>query len=190
MTDDGFVPAGTKKSGRTKSGGPPRPPKAKGNDLLADSEAVGPAASRWDEDLERDITCGCCGANSAKLMCLLAYLIGIFSFIIALTEKRSYYVVFHACQSMVISSIYCVIAIVFALIDHLVIKTLAFSVLSFVWFCLFAILLIFCIVYAWRNAESGDLFQIVGLGRLAEKMADKFFSIGNGSDRANNNEEL
>ena len=184
VTDDGFVPGKSSSSSASRSGGP--------DDLLAEAETRGEGRrgrGRWAHD--RGVTCNCCGPTSVKWMCLLAYVTGwIGGLIIALSEKRCYYLVFHACQSMVISSIYCILAAVFAVIDHLVIRSLAFSVVSFVWWCLYVILLVVCIIYAWTNADSGDLFQIVGLGSLAEKMADKFFSIGNAAMSQEDNDDI
>jgi uncharacterized membrane protein len=126
-----------------------------------------------DVSEERDVTC----CLPVRWMCLIAYATGLVGgLLVALMEKRSYYCVFHACQSVIVCSIYVTFAIVFGLIDNLVIHSLSFSVISFVWFCLYLILMIVCIVFAWKNEQSEDLFQIIGLGRLAEKMADKLFT--------------
>lgn len=155
------------------------------NDMLAEAERVGDRSSykslNEEEKDDNRPSCGC----GAGFICFIAYLFGwISGLIIGLVEKKSYYCVFHACQSIVISSIYCILAIVFALIDRLVIQPggLGVSVISLVWFILYLILMIVCIIFAWKNEHTGDLFQIVGLGVLAEKMADKFFSIGNRQD--------
>ncbi len=106
------------------------PSKPKGNDLLADSEAVGhraPQQGSGGEEEHSQQTC-CC---TPGWLCVIAYLTGwVGGLIIGLSEKRCYFVVFHACQSMIISSIYCVFAIVFALIDHLVIRVRALTVWS------------------------------------------------------------
>ncbi len=138
-----------------------------------------------------------CVACSDQLSCPRSgWLSGL---IIALVEANSYFVVFHACQSIVISIIYCLFAIMFALIDNLVIQPggLNFSITSFIWFVLYLILskcstspvamraccltcappqVIVCCIFAVKNQESGDLFQLVLVGGLAEKMADKFFN--------------
>ncbi len=155
------------------------PSKPKGNDLLADSDAEGHRGSEGrggDEEEAGHATC----CATAGWLCVIAYLTGwVGGLVIALAEKRNYFVVFHACQSIVVSSIYCTLAVVFALIDLLVIKGVGFSVISLVWFLLYAVLVVVCIIFAWKHRNSGDLFQIVGLGVLAERLADKFFRIGN-----------
>ena len=86
---------------------------------------------------------------------------------------------FHACQALILSAVYCTFAILFALLDSLVIRTLDFAVCSFVWWVVYMILMIVCIVYAWKNVKSGDLFQLLGVGYLAEKVADKFYACCN-----------
>ncbi len=81
---------------------------------------------------------------------------------------------------MIVSSIYAIFAMVFAIIDVFAIMPTGVSVavMSLVWFILFLILLIILTIFAWKNRESGDLFMIIGIGGLAEKVADKFFTIG------------
>jgi hypothetical protein len=99
------------------------------NDMLADAEMVGPDGRQSKRssvnDKERQTSC-CCSPGWLSIIAYLTLWIG--GLIIALSEKRSYYVVFHSCQSMLVSSIYCIVAAIFAPIDVLVIMPTGVSV--------------------------------------------------------------
>lgn len=86
--------------------------------------------------------------------------------IIALVERNSYFVVFHASQSIVLSIIYCFFAIIFAIIDRFAIAPtgMTFSIMSFIWFVLYLILIIVCSIFAVKNQHTGDLFQLILVG--------------------------
>lgn len=121
------------------------------------------------------------------IICIIAYVFGwVSGLIIGLSEKRSYYCVFHACQSILISGLYCTFAVVFALIDRLVIQPggLGVSIISLIWFLIYLVLMVVCCVFAWKHQDSGDLFQLVIVGGFAEKIADAFFkTCGNEGDK-------
>jgi uncharacterized membrane protein len=181
LDDGGFVPSGKEESraapAARRSDGAYVAQRPKGDDLLADSEGVG--YNRKSSAAGVQETSCCC---SPGVLALIAYwTLWIGALVICLTEKRSYYAVFHGAQSMILSSIYCIFAVVFACIDVYAIMPTGVSVavLSLIWGILFVILLVIMSVFAWKNRHSGDLFQVVLIGGLAEKLADKFFSIGN-----------
>jgi uncharacterized membrane protein len=83
-----------------------------------------------------------------------------------LVERNSYFVVFHACQSIVLSAVYCIFAVIFAIIDRFAIAPtgMTFSIMSFILFVLYLILIIVCSVFAVKNQHTGDLFQLVLIG--------------------------
>jgi len=118
---------------------------------------------------------------------ILAYFFGFISgTILLLYEKPDIYipnvpavryVKFNCWQSIFISAFYTIGAIIFAIIDSVI--RLRFSILSFIWWILFLILWIICMVKSFQkgreklNGISEDLFKLPLLGNLCENLADR-----------------
>jgi len=111
---------------------------------------------------------------SSAWVSVFAYFFGFISgVIVLLLERESAYNIFHAWQSICISVVYLIGAIACSIIDIFFIP-FGFRLLSFLWWVVFVIIWILCMVKAYNLAPSGQYFKLPLFGNFAESQANKF----------------
>jgi len=108
---------------------------------------------------------------------IVAYSLGwITGLIVVCSEQDCFYCVFHGFQSIILSTIETVVLIIAIIIDAAVLyKKIHFPICIFFWLLAYVIVVGLCIVMGFKNADSGKLFRLPGVGQLAEYFADRFF---------------